>query len=516
MEDLRLDLMRKSAVIEEDDEIYEDIEAPKFVDFTVPDRSRPDDSSWFCVRIGCNQNHEQVDPDALHKHFVLRVMAARSPNVRLHKSLYRQDGRSSLKCPHSAPAKPPKCRIMRASTVTSIPEKMANAKIKNHPISSLRSTPTQPKTRAQAPTAEKALTTPRNRKSLAKQEPFLSVKYQKRPIAAPRNGTVVKALFANMPKEATENTPPPPKSQIPVSDVCTKMKKLNLASKKKIVPSRYLSSTKGSNRGEESATNSKKTNLSSLRKCNHPGLEERKNKTKIPPSSNTTECASSNDLTTQNFKEDLESKHLLLQDPKNVEHVNEFDDDKENVSVSDKTRDVIPNTAHYKSENLQSRTSENVPQKVIKAQHKSHGNSDNGGKQKKTTNPKPFRLRTDERGILKEANSERRRLQIEPQKETKTAFGHGDGICQNKRKSHGKSSKVIKQRSSATARQVEETKLVSSNLQLQKKLETRKETAKVASSKRSVKTASLTSGKSRPCPHMKKKTREEKSTNQNS
>lgn len=36
----------------EEDHVYENIEAPKFVDFTAPDRSRPDDRSWFCARIG--------------------------------------------------------------------------------------------------------------------------------------------------------------------------------------------------------------------------------------------------------------------------------------------------------------------------------------------------------------------------------------------------------------------------------------------------------------------------------
>lgn len=39
---------------EGDDAFYEEIEAPKFVDFTVSDdhRYRLDDPSWFCVRVG--------------------------------------------------------------------------------------------------------------------------------------------------------------------------------------------------------------------------------------------------------------------------------------------------------------------------------------------------------------------------------------------------------------------------------------------------------------------------------
>ena len=35
-----------------DEEFYEKIEAPKFVDFTAPDPYRPDDRYWFCLRVG--------------------------------------------------------------------------------------------------------------------------------------------------------------------------------------------------------------------------------------------------------------------------------------------------------------------------------------------------------------------------------------------------------------------------------------------------------------------------------
>lgn len=36
----------------EDEQFYEKIEAPKFVDFTVPDHYCPDDRYWFCLRVG--------------------------------------------------------------------------------------------------------------------------------------------------------------------------------------------------------------------------------------------------------------------------------------------------------------------------------------------------------------------------------------------------------------------------------------------------------------------------------
>ena len=40
----------------ENEKFYEDIEAPKFVDFTVPDPYRPDDRYWFCLRVGKSLN----------------------------------------------------------------------------------------------------------------------------------------------------------------------------------------------------------------------------------------------------------------------------------------------------------------------------------------------------------------------------------------------------------------------------------------------------------------------------
>ncbi|PRQ22090.1 hypothetical protein RchiOBHm_Chr6g0246451 [Rosa chinensis] len=76
------------------DEFYEEIEAPKFVDFTTPDHFCPDDRYWFCMRVGCDQKHEEeLDSEAIYKNFVLRVMAARSPNVKLRKALNRKSPR---------------------------------------------------------------------------------------------------------------------------------------------------------------------------------------------------------------------------------------------------------------------------------------------------------------------------------------------------------------------------------------------------------------------------------------
>ena len=44
--------LRKGSAWTEVDHVYENIEAPKFVDFAAPDRCCPDSRSWFCARIG--------------------------------------------------------------------------------------------------------------------------------------------------------------------------------------------------------------------------------------------------------------------------------------------------------------------------------------------------------------------------------------------------------------------------------------------------------------------------------
>ncbi|KAG6409080.1 hypothetical protein SASPL_132111 [Salvia splendens] len=115
----------------EDDEFYDKIEAPKFVDFTVPDHYSPDDHYWFCLRVGCDQKHEEeMDSEAIYNNFVLRVMAARSPNVRLRKALDRNASRTPTKCPLSAPPKSSKPRLSRMAVISSMSKKMDEGKKK--------------------------------------------------------------------------------------------------------------------------------------------------------------------------------------------------------------------------------------------------------------------------------------------------------------------------------------------------------------------------------------------------
>ncbi|KAJ6310342.1 hypothetical protein OIU76_015133 [Salix suchowensis] len=90
-----------------EEDFYENIEAPKFVDLNAPDHYHPgDDRYWFCLRAGCDQKHEEeMDSEAIYKKFVLRVMAARSPNIRLRKALYRKDSGANIKCPSDSSSK---------------------------------------------------------------------------------------------------------------------------------------------------------------------------------------------------------------------------------------------------------------------------------------------------------------------------------------------------------------------------------------------------------------------------
>ncbi|KQK12990.1 uncharacterized protein LOC100829431 [Brachypodium distachyon] len=408
---------------EYDSVFYEDIEAPKFVDLSAPDAARPtDDPAWFCLRIGCDQNHEQVDPEALHQSFFMRVMAARSPNVRMQKAISRRNQSSMLpECPHSAPAKPPRTRITRMSRVTGAADKAAKPRLKDHMISSLRDSPIRTKaSRIEVSSArKKALTTPRSKTVRPRQEPFLSVKHQKEPIetAAARKGTVVKALFMSTPKK--EDCKTTAKSPAPVSEVCSKMKKLNLACRE--VPSRYLSQlstpkitkkceetgAKSVKRVQESRTNGKKKVLGRSVKCANAKIDEenRIGRENIAADENSCpETARSNG----ELKEVLQVSRIEVEtlQPHNS------DDDKENVSCGDLQSEQTLNGSHPEDENMkQLDNNENVPpQKVAKMQNKV--NAEQGGKLKKTTTQRPFRLRTDERQVLKEANPERKQMPV--------------------------------------------------------------------------------------------------------
>ncbi|KAI8028547.1 hypothetical protein LOK49_LG02G03217 [Camellia lanceoleosa] len=171
---------------EEEEELYEKIEAPKFVDFTASsDPYTPDDCYWFCLRVGCDQKHEEeMDPEAISKNFVLRVMVARSPNIGLHKALNKKAS-----------------RISRLAVISSFSQKMGDARGEVKPLSKLSSTP-NPKVKQ---VAAKYLTTPRNKSCLPSPNFFRSVQNLKPTNSAkPKNRTVAKALVFQSLKKICE------------------------------------------------------------------------------------------------------------------------------------------------------------------------------------------------------------------------------------------------------------------------------------------------------------------------
>ncbi|CAN4112063.1 unnamed protein product [Withania somnifera] len=215
-------------VDEDDDEaFYERIEAPKFVDFSTPDHYRPDDHYWFCLRVGCDQKHEEeMDSEKIYKDFVLRVMAARSPNVRLQKALSRHAASKNIKCPLTVPAKSSKSRLSKLADVSTISRKLIEDKEKiSHP-----SKPTStPKTRGRQ-VAAKYLTTPRKKKCLPNPNSFRSVQNPKSAaLVVPKNRTI-KSLVFHSPKNAISLK----KSvETPLTKLCLGIKKLEKTDQKK-------------------------------------------------------------------------------------------------------------------------------------------------------------------------------------------------------------------------------------------------------------------------------------------
>ncbi|KAL1812081.1 hypothetical protein ACET3Z_022146 [Daucus carota] len=214
-----------------DEEFYEEIEAPKFVDFTASDDPfRPDDCYWFCLRVGCDRKHEEeLDPEEISKNFVLRVMAARSPNIRLRRAL---NGRNkSMKCPLSAPAKSSRSRLPRLAMVSSMSQKMLDAKEKvgTHPKVNLSSTPMVKGKQV----ASKYMTTPRNKRNVSNQASFRSVQ-NPRPTKATvlKSCLVAKTLVFHSPKKAIP-TETAVELHTPLTKLCEGMKRLEITSQRK-------------------------------------------------------------------------------------------------------------------------------------------------------------------------------------------------------------------------------------------------------------------------------------------
>ncbi|KAL4615091.1 hypothetical protein ACB092_07G099500 [Castanea dentata] len=517
------------------DEFYEMIEAPKFVDLTKPDHHRPDhdDRFWFCLRVGCDQKHEEeIDSEAIYKNFVLRVMAARSPNIRLRKALNRKAPSANVKCPHTAPPKSSKSRISRLALISSISQKVVDTKLKARPPTKLSATPNLKA--KQSSDVAKALTTPRNRKPLSNPNTFRSVRNPKATtIAVPKNRVIAKALVFNSPKKAVK-AKPFSELNTSVRTMCAAMKKLEIASGKKQVlghnkplprdasrkplrgrevKSRVFNSLHSHNRKVPEAKSSRtlkrkndeigtqpyhdhvphegddssdmdideKSRGGSFEGCSASdssrgdnialsSSEERDSVEKDVPNSQSlsgaaegtnerSDCekkvkSSSGKREMHEIKESEDKENALLtcDDTENDREGIDIDD-KENALASDVNRVQNQNNGHRERITLGKHETSKVSQKVNRVTGKTLKDSSISAatiaqgvkyRKPKPTNPKPFRLRTDERRILKEANLEKK---LAPLKEITTAprplVRNSERMHQNKNeKSHGISERV--------------------------------------------------------------------------
>ncbi|MBA0712179.1 hypothetical protein Golax_011296, partial [Gossypium laxum] len=437
------------------DEFYEKIEAPKFVDLAAPDRCRTenDDRYWFCLRVGCDQKHEEeMDPEEIYKNFVLRVMAARSPSVGLRKALCRRDSRLKLECPRTVPAKSSKSRVSRLAMISSISTKMGEAKVK---VKQSSTTPNVKKATAAKQPSTKALTTPRNKKGVSNPGTFRSVRNPKpTTVEVPKDRVVAKALVFHSPKKAVKL-----KKSVEWSSslrrICSGMKKLEITdgSKKNALGcNKPLAAPRKQLRGREVKSRvydslhcqNQKTQEA---KCINR-LKKKKNENELPlseaalgrqqdekdpidstsknpsdmqatgPSRSSHEeniepCPKDNEIPEATEGDDDKENAMASNIRVSESKVMEIDNNKENYAASDENRKLDCNTGKLMNE-----THKNIQKvaKVISKTMKENSTAVKGAqgmnyRKPKLTNPKPFRLRTDERGILKEANLEKKHLQ---------------------------------------------------------------------------------------------------------
>ncbi|KDP35910.1 hypothetical protein JCGZ_09882 [Jatropha curcas] len=464
------------------DEFYEKIEAPKFVDLNAPDPyHHGDDCYWFCMRVGCDQKHEEeMDSETIYKNFLLRVMAARSPNIRLRKALHKKDSSTDLKCPRTVPAKPSKPRVSRLALISSISKRIVDPKVKVKPLSKQNATPNA-KAKQQPSIIAKALTTPRAKKQLSNPEAFRSVRNPKTTATAmPKNRVVAKTLVFDSPKKSVR-TKSSLELNTPVKTLCAGMKKLEITSAKKQVlgydrplpcdtaasrkklrgrevksrlfdglnlqkhkghEAKASKSLKKSNKEETlQEIEEKMKNDDSRRVCSTSKSDEGnaskdpatttevvkssmdENRVEALSDAGRSELSSRNDDDVKRFqasKETLEfddKRHTMNSDDKENDDEVMESDDKENASASDDNRELDIKTGQTEHKILGRHDTPKDSQKISKAksmQSKGALTAVATGGQRlkhekpKPTNPKPFRLRTDERGILKEANLEKK------------------------------------------------------------------------------------------------------------
>lgn len=176
------------------------------------------------------------------------------------------------------------------------------------------------------------------------------MKHQKQPVAAAaRKGTAVKALFMNTPTKEPAWTPATDKGKGAVSEVCSKLRKLNLACRE--VPGRYMCQpttakkgeetvvAKSAKRGQESRANVKKKILGRSVKCAQaePDEENLNGCDTASDENSLSQTASSN----QKRKVVVQELRIEVDTSRTVNS-----DDKENLSTADQPTEEALNNSH--------------------------------------------------------------------------------------------------------------------------------------------------------------------------
>uniref|UniRef100_A0A1J3FFV9 Uncharacterized protein n=2 Tax=Noccaea caerulescens TaxID=107243 RepID=A0A1J3FFV9_NOCCA len=441
-----------------EEDFYETIEAPKFVDLTAPDhRPEGDDRYWFCSRVGCDQKHEEfIDSEAIYQKFVLRVMAARSPSVRLRKALYKKDFSVELKCPNTVPAKPSRSRVARLAMISSIPHKANNVGSKEAKVICINKNAT-PKAKVKGKESSKALTErkTKTKTQIQKQSPaaFRSVQNPTTSRVTPQNRLVAKALVFHSPNKLVKL-----KRSVELTSSVKKLRKLGTDSQRR--SGLGIETCKRPRKGREvksrvfDSVGPKKQQMDEKAKDCVTLKQRVKGKEEPLPSSVPLKSHEANgvELENQPSKSEalsdtvkqyenalaLEEKNATIStdvkreavsvikesggddrakqyetreiedkenaSPFNKENVDKESDDKENSSALDN------NSNRCRKKKVFGKKETTQKAMTIAADKCFNGKTVSANKytKPKLTNPKPFRLRTNERRILKEANTDKK------------------------------------------------------------------------------------------------------------
>ncbi|KAL0716781.1 hypothetical protein Bca4012_066103 [Brassica carinata] len=419
-----------------EEDFYESIEAPKFVDLSSPDHHLPegqgDDRYWFCSRVGCDQKHEEfMDSEANYKRFLLRVMEARSPSVRLRKALYRKDFSDDPKCPNTVPAKPSRSRISKLAMISSIPHKPNGGNLR----------PKEVPTNKNATPKEKAVKGKESHKALTEgnkqmhKSPTGSRSVQNPRTATTRaleNRVVAKALVFHSPKKLVKL-----KRSVELSSSVKKlsngMRKLEIGYKRnetstpsqKTLRRRVFGSVQSQQQIGGALTKRVKeehvlsSNPSKAHEAN--GMELENQSAKISGDEEFLVENKSDTLNT-NIDDQLQGKEdpaVMKEnglDTSKQYHFGEVEgkenalplecEDKENVTNAEQSDDK-ENSSALNSNRCGKCCAMTIADTCLNGKTVS-ANTGVKYTKPKLTNPKPFRLRTDKRRILKEANMEKK------------------------------------------------------------------------------------------------------------